>query len=73
MAKRKLYLPIRHLLEDNELNQLELSELTQIPQSTLNMRMNGASDWRKPEILAVCRVLHIPQSDVGALFFPEMN
>jgi transcriptional regulator with XRE-family HTH domain len=73
MGKRKQYLTIRHLLEDYELDQCELAQAVGMGVSTLSQRLNGASDWRKSEVLGICRELHIKQEDVGRVFYPELD
>jgi DNA-binding Xre family transcriptional regulator len=73
MAKPKKYLTIRHLLEDVCMDQQELAAAVGMGTSTLSQRLNGQSDWRKDEIIPICRELHIQQADIGKIFFPELD
>lgn len=73
MAK-KPFLKLRRLYEDQGLLQKELSELSDIPLDTLKGRQcpggQGALEGR--EIVKICKVLHIPQEQIGAYFFPAI-
>ena len=61
--------------EDQGLLQKELSELSDIPLDTLKGRLNAPEDkgrWKACEIVKICKVLHIPQEQIGAYFFPAI-
>ncbi len=75
MAKRP-YIKLRRLIEDQGLNQTELSALTGIKYTTLGKRLNAPEDrggWLFSEVTAICRVLHIPQEKIGEYFFPRVE
>lgn len=72
MAK-KPYIKLRRLMEDQGLNQGELSALTGINYNTLGKHLNDRGDWLFSEITAICRVLHIPQDKIGEYFFPRVE
>lgn len=70
---------LRRRIEDADLTQRDLVALTGIGESTLSMRLNAESgekgehgNWRKHEILEICRAAKIPRKDIGDLFFPEL-
>ena len=67
MAK-KPFLKLRRLYEDEGL-------LSGIPLDTLKGRLNAPEDkgrWKACEIVKICKVLHIPQEQIGAYFFPAI-
>ena len=73
MAK-KPFLKLRRLYEDEGMLQYELSELSGVPLDTLRMRINTPeekSTWKSCEIMKICKVLHIPQEQIGEYFFPK--
>lgn len=73
---KKPYLKLRRLIEDEGLEIQELAERTSIPRSTLYERVNmpeNAGKWSWKEIVAICTVLHIPQEQIGAYFFPKVE
>lgn len=75
MAK-KPYLKLRRLMEDEGLEQQELAALTGMGLRTLNRRINApeaGGGWLGKEITAVCKVLHIPQEQIGEYFFPTVE
>lgn len=75
MAK-KPFLKLRRLYEDEGLMQKELSELSGIPLDTLKTRLNAPEDkgrWKACEIVKLCKVLHIPQEQIGEYFFPKVE
>lgn len=73
---RKPYLKLRRLAEDQGLEQQDLVTLTGIKDRTLNKRLNSPEDngtWLTKEITALCKVLHIPQEQIGEYFFPAVE
>lgn len=55
-------------------NQME-KQLSGIPLDTLKGRLNAPEDkgrWKACEIVKLCKVLHIPQEQIGAYFFPAI-
>lgn len=73
---RKPFLKLRRLYEDAGLKQYELSEVSGIPDDTLKIRLNTPEDkcsWRACEIVKLCKVLHIPQEQIGEYFFPKVE
>jgi len=70
MAK-KPFLKLRRLYEDQGLLQKELSELSDIPLDTLKAPEDKGR-WKACEIVKICKVLHIPQEQIGAYFFPAI-
>ena len=70
---RKPYLKLRRRIEDQGLELKELAHQANIPRSTLNERINAPETqgvWRWKEIVAICKVVGIPRSQVGDYFFP---
>lgn len=75
MAK-KPFLKLRRLYEDKGMLQYELSKLSGVPDDTLKSRLNTPeeeSSWRGCEIRKLCKVLHIPQEQIGEYFFPKVE
>lgn len=73
---RKPYLKLRRLAEDQGLEQQDLVALTGIKDRTLYKRLNSPEDngtWLPKEITALCKVLHIPQEQIGEYFFPTVE
>ena len=73
---KKPYLELRRRIEDEGLDMKDLSELSGVPRSTLNDRINApeaAGAWRWKEIAAICKVAHIQQDEIGKYFFPAMQ
>lgn len=67
----KCFKSLRLKMFEQEYSQLELSQATGICQSKLSSRLNGKYFWQADEILAVCRVLHIPIEDIPQYFFED--
>lgn len=63
---------LRLRIEDLDIEQRELAGMLGICKSTLSLRMNGKSAWTSDEISKMCDVLHIPQGQIGAYFFPDV-
>lgn len=73
---KKSYLKLRRLAEDQGIEREELCAMTHIPTSTMCDRLGSpenAGTWRWKEITAICKVLHIPQEQIGAYFFPTVE
>lgn len=73
---KKSYLKLRRLAEDQGIEREELCAMTHIPTSTMCDRLGSpenAGTWRWKEITAICRVLHIPQEQIGEYFFPAIE
>mgnify|MGYP002517892146 CR=1 FL=1 len=74
---RKPYLKLRRLAEDQGLEQQDLVALTGIKERTMSKRLNtpeeSGSCWLPREITALCKVLHIPQEQIGEYFFPTVE
>lgn len=51
----------------------EVARAAGIAQPTFSRRMNGAQPWVADEISALCRLLCIPQEQIGYYFFPEVE
>lgn len=64
---------LRARFRDYGLFDSELAQATGIAQSTLSRRMRGTMPWTSDEIKTICRVLNIPQEQVGAYFFPDIE
>ena len=74
--KKRAFIKLRRLAEDEGYGVTELAEQTGIKERTLHNRLgneNPQKGWRSFEIAAVCRVLHIPQEKIGEYFFPELG
>ena len=76
MTHGKEKLSEARLYEDEGLEQQELAEMTGINPRTLGKRL-GAPEadgcWLCKEITAICKVLHIPQEQIGEYFFPRVE
>lgn len=71
---KKRYIPLRRRIEDAELSQTELAALAHIGISTLSKRLGGpAGEWRGYEIERICKIVGIPKSQIGELFFPDLK
>lgn len=67
---------LRRLTEDAGLLQGELAKQIGVSESCLSGRVNSPEadgGWRSCEIIAICKVLHIPRSQIGEYFFPEVK
>lgn len=64
---------LRARFRDYGLFDSELAQATGIAQSTLSRRMRGTMPWTSDEIKTIFRVLNIPQEQVGAYFFPDIE
>ena len=53
------------------LTQAELSEKININKSTFNAKVKGHFAFTSKEILSTCRVLSIPENEIGDYFFTE--
>lgn len=70
---RKPYLKLRRRIEDAGLDWKSLSSQTGVPYSTLKDHANTpetAGTWRWKEIILICKVVGIPQEQIGEYFFP---
>ena len=65
MKFRKLRGRIRECYEKQELFANELG----VSATTLSKKLNGKSEWTRPEIERACVLLEIPGEDVSAYFF----
>ena len=73
---KRHYLKLRRLYEDQDLQQGDLAVLAGLKPRTLNKRLNAPEDngsWLPKEITAICKVLHIPQEQIGEYFFPSVE
>lgn len=73
---KKPYLKLRRLIEDAGLSNKELAARTGMGESTLSKHLAAAEscgEWRWREIVAICKVVGIPQERIGELFFPEVK
>lgn len=73
---KKPYLKLRRLTEDEGFGTDDLAVQAGINPRTLRNRFKAAETsgtWFWKEIIAVCRVLHIPQEKIGEYFFPEVE
>lgn len=41
--------------------------------ATISNKVRGVAEWRSDEIRKACSLLRIPRSEVGEVFFPEVN
>lgn len=76
MKLNRNFKKLRRLIEDEEMLQKELAELAGIPIDTLKTRLRTPeeeSNWRSCEIRKICKVLHIPRSQIGEYFFPKVE
>jgi transcriptional regulator with XRE-family HTH domain len=49
--------------------QAQLAEAIGINKSTLSQKLNNLFDFTGSEMIAICRVLHIPVTEIGEYFF----
>jgi DNA-binding Xre family transcriptional regulator len=73
--KKRNFIKLRRLAEDQGLELQELAEQAGIGKRTLHTRLEDADpgkSWRAAEITALCKVLHIPQEQIGEYFFPAI-
>ncbi len=73
---KKPYLKLRRLIEDAGLSNKELAAQAGMGESTLSKHLAAAEscgEWRWREIVAICKVVGIPQERIGELFFPEVK
>lgn len=76
MKINRNFIKLRRLAEDQGLGIGELAEQAGIGMRTLHTRFENkkpGNSWRSAEIAAVCKVLHIPQEQIGEYFFPEVK
>lgn len=72
---KRPYLKLRRLIEDEDLTHEELAAHIGVHTNTVSNRLCAPEDcgsWRAEEIIAICRVLHIPQEKIGEYFFPAV-
>ena len=74
---RPVYINLSRAIDDAGYyrRQAEFAALVGMGVSTLSARLHGAGqngDWRKHEVVAICRALHLTRSQMAALFFPEL-
>lgn len=73
---KKSYLKLRRLAEDQDIELQELAKQANIGERTLYTRLEATTtgkSWRAFEIAAICKVLHIPQEQIGEYFFPTVE
>lgn len=76
MKLNRNFIKLRRLAEDQGFEIQELAEQVGMGVRTLRTRLENkdpGKSWRSAEIAAVCRVLHIPQEQIGMYFFPEIK
>lgn len=74
--KKRNYIKLRRLAEDQGFGIKELAERSGVNERTLHTRLEDAApgkSWRSSEITAVCKALHIPQEQIGEYFFPKVE
>lgn len=70
---KKHYIPLRRRIEDAELSLKELAAQADIGESTLSIRLSRVpANWRACEVASICKVVGIPRSQIGDLFFPDV-
>ena len=74
------YLKLARLIEDEGYENRELAAMVGMGPGTLSGRLHPKEDgndrpkeWRHYEIIAICKVLHIPQEQIGEYFFPAVE
>lgn len=77
MMNRPIYLNLSRAIDDAGYyrRQNEFAAVVGMGVSTLSARLHGdgqKGDWRKHEIVAISRELHLTRSQMAALFFPEL-
>lgn len=76
MKINRNFIKLRRLAEDQGFGIQELAAQTGMGTRTLHTRFENkkpGNSWRSAEIAAVCKVLHIPQEQIGMYFFPEIE
>ena len=72
---KRPYLKLRRVSVDGDLSDEELAARIGVHTNTVSNRLCAPEDcgsWRAEEIIAICRVLHIPQEKIGEYFFPAV-
>lgn len=72
----KHFLKLRRLAEDQDMGTEELATRAGLNPRTIRGRLcDSESDgtWRWEEIVGICKVLHIPQEQIGEYFFPKVE
>lgn len=70
---KKPYLKLRRRMEDEGLELRDVAAMTGIGYSTLSGRIcaqESQGKWLWREVVAICKVLGIPQEQIGEYFFP---
>lgn len=67
----KPFKALRMRMIELDYRQEELSKETGIPKATLSQRINGKRPFDAPQISAICKVLDIPQDQIGRYFFED--
>ena len=73
---RRHYLKLRRLIEDEGLKNEELAAQIGVHKNTISKHLCAPEDaglWTSSEIIAICRVLHIPSEQIGEYFFPQIE
>lgn len=76
MKRNRNFKKLRRLIEDEEILQGEFAKQIGVSESCLSGRMNSPEadgGWRSCEIIAICKVLNIPRSQIGEYFFPKVE
>lgn len=72
----KHFLKLRRLAEDQDMGTEELAARAGINPRTLRNRFGSEESggtWLWKEIVGICKVLHIPQEQIGEYFFPKVE
>lgn len=58
-------------IKEKNLSQVELSKTIGMAETTLNLKLNGKSYFKQNEIVKICKVLDIADSEVNGYFFTQ--
>lgn len=65
MDYKKLKLKIKEVYDTQE----AFAEAMDMSYSALNQRLNNAIEWKTPDIVKACELLHIPLTEAHLYFF----
>ena len=63
------YTKLKHKMLDKKLTQEATGALIGIKAARFSMKMNSQMDFKQSEILALCKLLGIPSTQVNSYFF----
>lgn len=70
--RRNPYWKLQVLFRERGFHDYEVAAALGTSPQCLSRRIRGAATWPSDEVVAICKIVGIPQEQIGYYFFPEV-